>query len=138
MAYNVKIFGLSPAVAGPQSVASTGVKQEHVAGSMLKVRRVTFVVTTVLGAGAVTVAITKRPIPGSATGEVALGSLAIPALTAAGTKIYKDLNSSVSIQTGESVAFNVSAAAASGAGYFLIEGEEDPETALNQSLVLSA
>lgn len=138
MAYNVKVFGVYPLTAGPQSVATTGVKQELVTGSQLRVRRVAFVVTTALGAGDAVVAVTARPIPGSATGASSLGSLTIPASSAAGAKIYKDLSSSAAIAVGSAVAFNVTSASASGAGYFVMEGEEDPETALNQGLTLSA
>lgn len=138
MAYNVKVPCASPLTAGAQSVASTGVKQEFVMSGALNVRRVLLSVSTVLGAGAVTVSVTKRPIPGSSSGETVLTTLTIPALAAAGAKYYKDISDSVGVLAGESLAFNVTAAAASGAGYFVFEGEEDPETAANQSSMIAS
>lgn len=118
---------------------------EIVFDRQVRVKRLMFLVTTTVAADATApqVEFNKRVTPKSATAEVLLGTLIIPDGTAAGTRIYKDIDPVV-IGPGESISFEhtVQAAdgsSATGAGYYLVEVDPDPEYVANQAdMVASA
>lgn len=96
----------------------------------------------VVSTGAVVITVRKRPTPGSASGQSTVGTLSIPAGTAAG-KVYYKAVSPVSFAEGDEMVFEVTTAAAGGsaagsalAGFY---SYESPEVPLNESdMVASA
>jgi len=64
------------------------------------VRRLWATVTTVISTAASVITFTYRPTPGSATGQVTLGTLTIPNTTAVGKFLYKNLTSAQKIMPG--------------------------------------
>lgn len=147
--YSEKLAGLSNlGTPGPAVVTATGVlAHRYCAAQGLKVFRVQFVVTTsVVSTGAVTIVVKKRPLVGSATGEVALATLIVPAASVAGDVIYKDVSANSAsgnhFDPGQELAFDVTVAAAgggaAGAGIGLVECEEDPEFAGNQARMIAS
>jgi len=110
----------------------------------VQVRRITFGVTTAVTAGttAPTVTVYRRPTAGSNSGQVLLGTLTIPNGTAAGSVVYKELES-VRIKAGEGLAFRVNVQAvdggtAAGIGFPGALVEMDPEVPGNQSLMIAS
>ena len=145
---NQGIFGkLVPALSGavaPAVFTSTGVKSEYACiGERVAIQRVAVVVSTaVVSTGAVVVTVKNRPTVASATGEASITTLSIPAGTAAGKVVYKDINEAL-IAPGGSLVFEVTTAAAggsaAGAGVCGFIVQEDPEYAPNlSSMVASA
>lgn len=105
----------------------------------IQVRRISFGVTTAVTAGttAPTVTVYRRPTAGSSSGQVLLGTLTIPNAQAAGTVVYKELES-VRVKAGEGLAFRVNVQAvdggtAAGVGFPGALVELDPEVPANQS-----
>ncbi len=104
-----------------------------------RVNRLMFVVTTLVAADttAPVVEFNRRPTPGSATGEVALGTLTIPEGAAVGDVLYKDIDP-VEFAPGEELSFEhtvqaADSSSAAGAGYYGYEIEDSPEEAANQT-----
>src|SRR5262252_4226174 len=64
------------------------------------VRRLWATVTTVISTAASVITFTYRPTPGSATGQVTLGTLTVPLATAAGKFMYKNLTSAQKVMPG--------------------------------------
>ena len=124
-------------------LTSTGVHGEHIALSNVALDRLLLIVTTsVVSSGAVVVQFKKRSAPGVTSGEVVLGSLSIPAGTAAGKVLYKNINEA-ELQAGQALAIEVTTAAAGGgaAGGCLygFELQESPEVPANEpSMIASA
>src|SRR6185312_2113779 len=113
--YTTKLSGIVPNVVGPVSLASAAEVQAFMVGSKQKVLRLLAQVTTaVVSTGAVQVDCYARPTHGSTSGQVLLGSLLIPAGSAAGAKLYKDISVATAVLAGQEVAFTVSTAAAGG------------------------
>ena len=103
----------SSAVLDADSTGATGVHGEYLVMKRLKVKRLMALVSTVIS-GAAEVEFKRRPTPGSATGEVSLGTLSIPDTTAVGQMLYKDIDP-VLLNAGEAISFEVSSAGTSGA-----------------------
>lgn len=123
---------------GALSVASTGQKGEYAAVSgQISVSRIALAVSTSLGAGAAVIEIRKRPVVGSASSEVAIATLTIPASTAAGKVLYKDLNEVV-VAPGESLSLQVTSASAAGAVLLGFSAHEDPEYKLNMANLIAS
>lgn len=78
------------------------------------VRSLWAVITAAVATAACTVTFTYRPTPGSATGQVTLGTLVLPNAAAAGKFIYKNLASAVKVMPGGELV--VSFSGGSGAG----------------------
>lgn len=123
-------------------LTSTGVHGEHLALHHLAIDRLSLIVTTsVVSTGAVVIQYKKRPTPGSSAGESVIGSLTIPAGTAAGKVLYKEINE-VHLDAGQALAIEVTTAAAGGgAAGGCVYGfciEEAPEVPLNQSNMIAS
>lgn len=108
------------------------------------VKRITFGVTTAVTAGLVvpTVTVYRRPTAGSNSSQVLLGTLTIANGTAAGSVVYKELES-VRIKAGEGLAFRVNVQAtdggtAAGIGFPGAIILADPEAPLNQALMIAS
>jgi hypothetical protein len=124
-------------------LTSTGVHGEYIALSHVALDRLLLIVsTTVNTASPVVVQFKKRSAPGVSSGEVVLGSLSIPHLTAAGKVLYKNINEA-EFQAGEALAIEVTTAASSSVplgitaaggclyGFELQESPEDPRNEPN-------
>jgi hypothetical protein len=123
---------------GALSVATTGAKGEYAAvGGQVAVSRIALCVSTALGAGAAVVEIRLRPTVGSATSEAAIATLTIPASTAAGKVVYKDLNE-VIVAPGQSISVQVTSASAAGNILFGFLASEDPEYKANVSSMIAS
>jgi hypothetical protein len=110
----------------------------------VQVRRISFGITTAVTAGttAPQVTVYRRPTAGSNSGQVLLGTLIIPNGTAAGSIVYKELES-VRVKAGEGLAFRVNVQAvdggtAAGLGFAGALVEMDPEYPGNQSLMIAS
>ena len=135
--YNAKLSALH-FKGSAQSLTSAANIANFLAFAKVKVKRVAFQVTTaVVSTGGVVLNIYYRPVPGSGSTANLVASLTIPAGTAAGVVLYKDVAGQV-LQPGEELACDVATAAAggsaAGAGYFIPEEcEESPDVVLNLS-----
>jgi len=78
------------------------------------VRRLWATVTAAVVTAACVVTFTYRPTPGSATGQVTLGTLTLPNATAAGKFVYKNLTSATKLMPGGELVLSFSGG--SGAG----------------------
>lgn len=109
-------------------LSATGVHTTSMAiMSKAKVRRVACLLSAaIVSTGAVVVAFKRRPLYGSASGEVTLASLSIPAGTAAGKLVFKDLDSSV-FPGDQIIAEVTTAATTSGDGLYGIFLDDAPE-----------
>lgn len=133
------IPALSASVA-PAVVSSTGVKAEYACiGERTAIQRVAVAVSTAINStGAVVVTVKNRPTVASASGESTITTISIPAGTAAGKVVYKDINEAL-IAPGGSLVFEVTTAATSaGAGLFGFVAAEDPEYKLNESSMIAS
>lgn len=140
-------FGkLVPALSGavaPAVLTSTGVKSEYACiGERVAIQRVAISISTaVVSSGGVVVTVKNRPTLASATGESSITTLTIPAGTAAGKVVYKDINEAL-IVPGGSLVFEVTTAAAgggaAGAGIYGFVMSEDPEYKLNESSMIAS
>lgn len=137
---------LVPALAAsvaPGSLASAAVISEHACiGERVAIQRVAVAVSTaVVSTGAVVVTVRNRPTVGSASGQSTITTLSIPAGTAAGKVVYKDINEAL-IAPGGSIVFEVTTAAAgggaAGAGVCGYVASEDPEFKLNESSMIAS
>lgn len=100
------------------------------------------VTTAVVSTGAVAVSFWRRPVFGSTAGQVLLGTLSIPAGTAAGKVLYKEI-SPTQVNPGEQISYEVTTAAAgggaAGAALFDLELSDSPEAHGNQlNMIASA
>lgn len=101
------------------------------------VKRFLAAVSTVL-VGPATVVLKRRPTFGSATGEVVLDTIVIPAAAPVGQVMYSDFKM-VELDVGDELVFEVTVAATSGGALYGIEAENDPEVpAENSDMVASA
>lgn len=78
------------------------------------VRRLWATITAAVATAACVVTFTYRPTPGSATGQVTLGTLTLPNGTAAGKFVYKTLSTATKIMPGGELVLSFSGG--SGAG----------------------
>jgi hypothetical protein len=142
--YLDKIGGLCPiGTLGAAVMTGTGVlAHRYVALMPIKVKRIMLKITAAtVSSGNIVVAVKKRPTIGSASGEVAIGTITIPTAVAANAIYYKDVTGVVCAQ-GDEICFDVTTAAAGGgaAGTALpmIEAEEDPEVPANNSNMVAS
>lgn len=113
-----------------QSLASTGDILVYNFGETIVVTRIMVLIsTTVSSSSSVVVNVYQRPTYGSTSGQVLIGTLTIPTGTAAGSIMYKNIES-VKVPQGSQLAFNVGTAASSaGAGFCMFKSfmaSEDP------------
>lgn len=116
-----------------QSLTSTGDVLVYNFGEAVVLTRIMLLVSTaVVSTGSVVVNVYQRPTYGSTAGQVLIGALTIPAGTAAGKIVYKNVES-FKILPGQQLAFNVGTAAAgggaAGAGFSMFKSfmaSEDP------------
>ena len=101
------------------------------------VNRLMFVITTLVASDTTlgVLEFNRRPTPGSATGEVALGTLTIPDASAVGAVIYKDIDG-VQFNPGDELSFEhtvqcADGSSAAGAGYYGFNFEDSPEDVTN-------
>jgi hypothetical protein len=136
------IPALSTAVA-PAVLTSTGVKSEFACvGERMAIQRVAIAISTaVVSSGGVVITVKNRPTIASATGEATITTLTVPAGTAAGKVVYKDINEAL-IVPGGSLVFEVTTAAAgggaAGGGIYGFVASEDPEYKLNESSMIAS
>lgn len=126
--------------ANAQDVASTGVHttSKAVLAQMDVTRLMAVVDTAIVSTGAVSVKFWRRPTFNSTSSQVSLGTLSIPAGTAAGKVLYKDI-SPTQINPGEQITFEVlTAATTSGKLAYEIELADSPEAAGNQSNMIAS
>lgn len=141
--YTFKFQSLAPSTLSAQSLTSAAdVLTYHVASQCQLVRAMAKVTTAVVSSGAVVVQVVRRPVNGSATGESVLATITIPAGTAQGKVVYKDVAAGTGVEAGNELIFRVSTAAAgggaAGAMLGLVEAIEDPEVPLNQTNMLAS
>lgn len=122
---------LGSAVLDAEDLSAAAVHGEYLCFRRVQVKRLMFYVS-VATVGASTVEFNRRPTAGSAAGEVALDTLTIPAGTAAGSIIYKDIDP-VELQAGDGLSFEVTAAATSGNGHYGFDADLLPEYVANES-----
>ena len=139
---------LSTAVA-PAVLTSTGVKSEFACiGERVAIQRVAIAISTaVVSSGGVVITVKNRPVvasagtPGTATAESTITTLTVPAGTAAGKVVYKDINEAL-IVPGGSLVFEVTTAAAgggaAGGGIYGFVASEDPEYKTNESSMIAS
>jgi len=107
-----------------------------------RVKRLQFTLVGELAGGtttAPTVVFTRRPTPGSATGEVVMGTLTIPDATAVGTTVYLDIDP-VEFAVGDSfeIAHTVGVGTPTGQGFWSVVCDDDPEDPRNNSGMLAS
>lgn len=138
-----KIVPALAASVAPGSLTSTAVIAEYaVIAERVDVQRLAVVVSTaVVSTGSVVVTVRNRPTVGSATGQSTITTLTIPAGTAAGKVVYKDINQA-NLIPGGSIAFEVTTASAGGgAAGAVVCGmviAEDPEDKRNESAFIAS
>mgnify|MGYP003347377665 FL=1 len=97
--------------------------------------------TAVVSSGGVVITVKNRPTVASAAGESTITTLTVPAGTAAGKVVYKDINEAL-IVPGGSLVFEVTTAAAgggaAGGGIYGFVACEDPEYKLNESSMIAS
>lgn len=104
--------------------------------AQMKVKRLE-VLVSVVTVGAATIAFKRRPTFASATGEVTMGSVVVPAATAAGKVVYKDITPVVCFP-GDQIVYEITSAATSGSAHYGVAGELDPEQPANQSDMIAS
>lgn len=118
-------------------LSGTGVHgTSHLVGVGLSYNRAMAHVSVVT-VGASTVVVKQRPLFGSAAGEVVLATLLIPAGTAAGVVVYKDVDP-VNLEPGDQIVAEVTAAATSGSAHYMHEVEEHSEQPSEQTNMLKS
>jgi len=130
------LIPLGSSVLDADDLSAAAVHGEYLALQRVSVKRLMFYVSVVT-VGASTVEFNRRPLAGSAAGEVAIGSLIIPAATAAGSILYKDIDP-VEFQAGDGLSFEVTAAATSGNGLYGFAADLMPEYAANEGDMIAS
>lgn len=137
-----------PVGTGPLGVedlsATAAVHGEYLCVRPCSVNRIMFNISTLTVSTSTPsqVRFSKRPLQGSDTGAVVLGSLIIPDATAVGKVVYKDI-AKVSFAVGDTLKLENSVVGTGGSvagqGYYCFEAFDDPETVANNSdMVASA
>lgn len=94
------------------------------------------IIDTTVSTGNIVVQLLSRPVYGSSSGQVIVGSLNIPSGAVLGQMYYKDFTA-VTVPAGNEMAFNISVAAAGGgaAGSAILSylADYSPETSVNQN-----
>lgn len=123
-----------------QSLASTGDILVYNLGEQIELNRIMFEVSVaVVSSAPAVISVYSRPTFGSASGQILIGTLSIPGGTAAGSILYKPVES-LKLTQGTQLAFNVSTAAtSSGSGFSMFKAfltSEDPKNV--SAMILSA
>ena len=132
-----------PLVVAAQSLASAAVINQFVCKRPVNVEKLAFLVSTAtVSTGNIVISVYKRQVVGSSSGQSLIDTLTIPSGVAAGV-LYYSLPSTVSLQMGQAISFEVTTAAAgggsAGAGYAIVNVDYSPESMVNNSsAVLSA
>lgn len=122
----------------PGLISGTGVRAEYTCvGSRVEVVRVGVALSVAAGAGAATIQVKRRVAPNISAGEEVVATLTVPATTAAGKVVYKDLNQ-ISLAPGQALAFEVTAASAAGSVICGFLAQEDPEYKTNESSMVAS
>lgn len=125
------------------ALTSAAVVQSFTVAEQCQVSQLLFAVSNaIVSSGSVVVTFKRRPTLNSSSGEVSIGSLTLPAGTAAG-KVYYKVVSPVVCAAGEQIVIEVTTAAAgmgaAGNGQGFFNAQQDPETNANNSdMVASA
>lgn len=111
-------------------------------GAEIEIQRVMALVTTaVVSTGAVVVAMKRYPTYGSAASAETVGTISIPAGTAAGKVVYKDVTP-VTAYPGDQLVFEVTTAAAGGGAAgnaaYMFGAVLKPEMAANQADMIAS
>ena len=134
---SIAVVPVGTGVLAADVLTATGDHGEYVVLSPCSVRRImAYVSTAVVGpTTAPVVTFRRRPTPGSATGQIDLGTLTVPTGTAVGKVVYKDV-SPVKLDVGDSILITVSTAATggtpAGGAYYGFELELSPDDPRNQ------
>lgn len=144
MSYLDKSMMVTAGAAGPVSLTSVAdIQYFPMLQNQVLQRAAVMVSTAVVSTGAVVINVIARPIHGSTVGQVVLGTLSVPAATAAGVTVYKDFSDALTvIQGGYELVYAVLTAAAGGGAagavlpMALLDG--DPEVPLNQASLLAS
>lgn len=136
--YSELIGHMANQVSGtPESLAAAAVTKRYAIGLGLNVRSFAFAISTAtVSTGTIVVQLKKYPVVGSAAGAVVLSTLNILTGLAAGTVVYKPLDS-ITMEAGQELIVEVTTAAAgggaAGAGYSVIDAYHAPEDFKNLS-----
>jgi hypothetical protein len=141
--YTFKSLPKVASASGPGVLTSLADIQDwSVFSSVGVIRIMAKVSTSVVSTDPVQLQFVRRPTPGSATGELVLGTLFIPGGSLAGKTFYKDLSGDNEVQAGQEVIARVFLAADGGgaAGAVIAEfiSVEDPEVPLNESNLVAS
>lgn len=130
MAYSEGIFHLANVASGSPSLLTSAADISSIAiMEAIQVRRLMLYVTTAPTVTASVVTFYKRSAVGVTGGQVAIGTLTIPVGTAAGSVVYKNIDS-VNFSQGSCLAAVVSTASTAGAGLVGVgayQNAEDPQ-----------
>lgn len=141
MAYDEKLARVLQVGAGAAyTLSSTGVAAYNfLAIDNVRVMRfMAYVTTAIVSTAPVVVQLIRRPVYGSTTNQVIIGTLQIPGGTVVDTIVYKDIIPAQCL-AGDQFVFNTSTAAtSSGAALFDFIFDYDPETAPNQTKYLAS
>ena len=121
---------LGSGVLAADDLSGAAVHGEYVAMRRCCIQQLLATVTTILD-GAATVEFNRRVTPGSASGEVAMGTIIFPTTTAVGKVMYQDIDP-VTLEAGESIAFEVTSTATSGGAIYGFLASLDPEVPANE------
>ena len=122
---------------GPHTISGTGQFGRSMAVRACQVKRVILSVSTATTGATGTGVVKIRPTIGSSSGEVTVGTVTIPNLSA-GAKLYKDFQANTPAKDGEEILLDVTVATGAGAVCIGFNCEEDPETAANQSSMVAS
>lgn len=135
----------SMALAGTaEDLTGAAVRATYNCSRAVIVRKIMFnVKTAVVSTGSVVVTVKKYILPGNSAGASTLGTITIPAGTAAGVVVYKQLSDSAAkLAVGDQLVFEVTTAAAGGGaagdGYSMFELDDVPEVSANNSKMLAS
>lgn len=128
--------------AGLQAIPTQtpAVKASMYAGpNPIRITGISAVITTAITVTSAVLNITKRPTPGSSSGETTLATITLPVTgSAIGDCVYKRI-APVDVPAGSEVTLTLATASTAGAAVFALETEEAFESAAgNSKLKLSA
>lgn len=139
MSYAEGIFHLANVASGsPSSLTSAADISSVAIMEPLQVRRLMIYVTTAPTVTAAVVTFYKRTAVGVTAGQVSIGTITIPVATAAGSVMYKNVDS-VALVQGQCLAAAVTTTATAGAGLVGIGAYQEAEDPQNvAACILSA
>lgn len=125
-----------------QVLTSAAVIKKFVFSRPALVRQVAFdLQVATVSTGSIVITVKKYPATGSSASASTVGTITIPAGTAAGVQYYKAV-SAVKFAPGQQLVFEVTTAAAgggaAGSGICVFDAEESPEVVGNDSLMVAS